>query len=657
MAITAPPVIDVLPAPPDPNDRSSFNARAYPWSVAQQTFAVQVTAVAANVFDNASNAMAQALKASDQAAEATVQAGIATSKAGQAESHAAAASIAAANAISAFDQFDDRYLGSRLSDPVLDNDGNALLGGALYWNATVGQMRVYTGSSWDAAYLPAGDYLTPTDIKTVNNVSLLGSGNVVVGDVAGPASASNGGLAVYSGTSGKSIGTVNLTGLVKLAAGVPGVAAAGSDYLAPPSGSALLKANAGGALANAVAGTDYVSPGGAETLTNKTLSNPDITTGLKLAGSAGTSGQALVSQGPGAAPAWVSLGASLAKVIRTGNTQLTAANNGNLIDITSGTFTQTFAAAATLGAGWWCYIRNSGSGAITLDPSGSELIDGLSSYVMYPGEARLIQCDGTGFVSIVLQGFLAEWQTSGTFVKPPGYQEFLVDVISAGSSGAKNATGGGRGGGGGGRFRASIHASALLSSNTVTVGAGGVWNSGSPTTIVAGGDSSIGPITVKGASTPSPTNNPSNGGGLLTPDQVGLYVSAWSGAQATQNNGAAIGFWGGGSGGFSDTFPQRNDGGGSFFAAGGGGGCYPSGSVFGAGGVHGALATGGGAAYNAAGVGANGAAATTSEQCGGGGGSGSTYGGNGGFPGGGGGGGNTGGGNGANGVVRISGVV
>ena len=37
-------------------------------------------------------------------------------------------------------------------------------------------------------------------------------------------------------------------------------AVAGTDYIAPPSGTAILKANSGGALANAVAGTDYIAP-------------------------------------------------------------------------------------------------------------------------------------------------------------------------------------------------------------------------------------------------------------------------------------------------------------------------------------------------------------------------------------------------------------
>jgi hypothetical protein len=49
------------------------------------------------------------------------------------------------------DNFDDRYLGAKASDPALDNDGNALLLGALYFNTTDGVMKVYTASGWIAA--------------------------------------------------------------------------------------------------------------------------------------------------------------------------------------------------------------------------------------------------------------------------------------------------------------------------------------------------------------------------------------------------------------------------------------------------------------------------------------------------------------------------
>lgn len=74
---TTPPTITPLPTPPDPNDRSTFNARAYPWSVAQQTFGTELAAVAANAFSNATDSAASATTAGTQAGVATTQAGVA----------------------------------------------------------------------------------------------------------------------------------------------------------------------------------------------------------------------------------------------------------------------------------------------------------------------------------------------------------------------------------------------------------------------------------------------------------------------------------------------------------------------------------------------------------------------------------------------------
>lgn len=47
-----------------------------------------------------------------------------------------------------YDNFDDRYLGSKASDPSTDNDGDALIEGAIYWNSTNDVLKVYDGSSW-----------------------------------------------------------------------------------------------------------------------------------------------------------------------------------------------------------------------------------------------------------------------------------------------------------------------------------------------------------------------------------------------------------------------------------------------------------------------------------------------------------------------------
>lgn len=63
MPVTSPPSITALPTPPDPADRSTFNARAYPWAVAQQTLATEVAAVASNVYNNASDAATSATTA------------------------------------------------------------------------------------------------------------------------------------------------------------------------------------------------------------------------------------------------------------------------------------------------------------------------------------------------------------------------------------------------------------------------------------------------------------------------------------------------------------------------------------------------------------------------------------------------------------------
>jgi hypothetical protein len=61
---------------------------------------------------------------------------------------ATAAAASAAAAATSYDEFDDRYLGSKSAPPTLDNDGNALVTGALYWNTISNQMFVWSGSAW-----------------------------------------------------------------------------------------------------------------------------------------------------------------------------------------------------------------------------------------------------------------------------------------------------------------------------------------------------------------------------------------------------------------------------------------------------------------------------------------------------------------------------
>lgn len=82
---------------------------------------------------------------------------------------------------------------------------------------------------------------------------------------------------------------------------------------------------------------------------------------------------------------------------RTSNIEFVAEDNGKIFEYTSGTFSQTFDAAATLKEGWSVSLKNSGTGVITLDPDSSELINGAATVTLYQGDIAVVICSGTGF--------------------------------------------------------------------------------------------------------------------------------------------------------------------------------------------------------------------------------------------------------------------
>lgn len=65
-----------------------------------------------------------------------------------AASSATAAASSATAAANTYDSFDDRYLGAKSTPPSVDNDGNPLLTGALYWNSVSNTMFAWSGSAW-----------------------------------------------------------------------------------------------------------------------------------------------------------------------------------------------------------------------------------------------------------------------------------------------------------------------------------------------------------------------------------------------------------------------------------------------------------------------------------------------------------------------------
>jgi len=140
----------------------------------------------------ASDSNSSAISSAVSANTATTQAGIATTQAANASSSASSAAASAAAAATALDSFDDRYLGTKASDPSLDNDGNALLTGALYYNTTTQTMKVYDGANWIAAtaagttamnvykYVATTGQTTFSGVATVGGTMSYTSGNILV---------------------------------------------------------------------------------------------------------------------------------------------------------------------------------------------------------------------------------------------------------------------------------------------------------------------------------------------------------------------------------------------------------------------------------------------------------------------------------------------
>lgn len=101
------------------------------------------------LFSSTTDAAVSAAAAATSATAASVSATAAASAVSGAAASATSAATSAAAAAASFDSFDDRYLGAKSTPPTTDNDGNALIVGALYFDTTSNLMKVYTtGGTW-----------------------------------------------------------------------------------------------------------------------------------------------------------------------------------------------------------------------------------------------------------------------------------------------------------------------------------------------------------------------------------------------------------------------------------------------------------------------------------------------------------------------------
>jgi hypothetical protein len=136
------------------------------------TQAVAAASSASAAAESASNAATSESNAATSATTATTKASEASTSASNAATALTDTQAVLANAETVYDNFDDRYLGDKASDPTLDNDGNALLTGALYFNTTDGVMKVYDGSTWLAAYASlSGALLASNNLSDLDNAT------------------------------------------------------------------------------------------------------------------------------------------------------------------------------------------------------------------------------------------------------------------------------------------------------------------------------------------------------------------------------------------------------------------------------------------------------------------------------------------------------
>jgi hypothetical protein len=146
---------------------------------------------ATNAANSATAAATSASNASTSESNAATSATTATTQATNASNSASAAQTAQAAAEAALDNFDDRFLGAKATDPTLDNDGNALQDGALYFDTTNDIMKVYdlTNTTWRQLTLTSANQ---TNVNTVagqisptNNIATVAGLNTEITNVSG----------------------------------------------------------------------------------------------------------------------------------------------------------------------------------------------------------------------------------------------------------------------------------------------------------------------------------------------------------------------------------------------------------------------------------------------------------------------------------------
>lgn len=231
---------------------------------------------------------------------------------------------------------------------------------------------------------------------------------------------------------------------------------------------------------------------------------------------------------------------------------------GKIINCTANSFTVAFTAAATLGAGFNFTVWNTSSSSsdqITINPAGSETIDGLATLILRRGEGMQIVCDGTNFQTgdkKTMRGYAENFSAGDSRPSASGSSAIAMGVSATASGGQSFAAGGWATASGTasvsiGGYIAAATASATygtaLGSNSTGRGSQAVTGSGA---MALGGSYASGVDSFAAATADITTTYGATGANSVAIGQyakaTGTGVAIGNSAQATTNYAYSIGF-------------------------------------------------------------------------------------------------------------------
>ena len=470
---------------------------------------------ASNSSNFANNSSNSANDSSNHAANSSNFSNNSSNFANTASNSANAANAARDTAITLVDSFEDVYLGAKTDDPTLDNDGDALTAGDLYYNTVGNVLKYYTGSAWVS--ITSGGITDLVQDTTPQLGGMLDVNGQSIGD-----------------------GTLELVKFAETASAVNEITVTNSAT--------------GNAPEIAATGDDTNID---LKLTPKGTGKLDLD-GIKFPNADGSAGQALVTDGSGVL-SFATAGLAWQSVQTTGFTAVKG--NAYPCNTTSAAFTVTLPATPSAGDQVQVvdYAGTFDTNALTISPNGNKIEGGTSNGILNGDRegVTLTYIDST-------QGWLASSgiQEGSKALSFPYSIDFLVIAGGGGGGAYYHGSGGGAGG-----YRTSTQTVTPGTVITVTVGDGGAGATGASngTDGVNGSNSSI--------SGSGLTTITSTGGGA----GVGIVSTAQNGNSGGSGSGGSFGGTGG-AGNTPNTSPSQGNNGGSSsnsvpnYGAGGGGG-------------------------------------------------------------------------------------